>query len=173
MESMNPVSKLRALAGRYRHAILVLLIGLGLMLLPTGKTEEQTAGTDSAQLHLQTEPAEEDLEARLEQILGRISGAGEVEVLLTEAVGREILYQTDEETDADGESSQKSVSTVIIEDSDSSESGLIRRTDPPVYQGAVVVCQGGDDPQVRLAIVEAVRCATGLGADQITVVKMN
>ena len=37
----------------------------------------------------------------------------------------------------------------------------------------VVLCQGADAPSVKLAIVEAVRCVTGLGADQISVQKMN
>lgn len=170
MESINVLSRLRGLAGKYKHAILVLLIGLGLLLLPTpGKEEAQEPSVSEAQ----TEPAaEDDLEARLEQLLSKISGAGEVEVLLTVRSGSEKVYQTDTESDSDDASSRQSVSTVIIEDGDNAESGLVRRTDPPVYLGAVVVCQGADDPKVKLAIVEAVRCVTGLGADQITVVKM-
>lgn len=169
MESMNPASKLRALAGRYKHAILVLLIGLVLMLLPIGEKEDQPEPVSS---QTQTQPEKTDLETRLAQILRCISGAGEVEVLLTERTGQETLYQTDEESDSDEASSRQNVSTVIVEDADNQESGLIRRTDPPVYLGAVVVCQGADNPLVKLAIVEAVRCVTGLGADQITVVKM-
>ena len=42
----------------------------------------------------------------------------------------------------------------------------------PTYLGAVIVCQGGDSPTVKLAIVEAVSNATGLSADKITVLKM-
>lgn len=42
----------------------------------------------------------------------------------------------------------------------------------PTYQGAIVVCQGADDPGVKLALVQAVASVTGLGTDQITVVKM-
>ena len=52
------------------------------------------------------------------------------------------------------------------------ESGLVRQTLGPVYRGAVILCQGADDPTVKLAVVEAVRCVTGLGADQISVQKM-
>lgn len=39
--------------------------------------------------------------------------------------------------------------------------------------GAVVVCQGADSVSVRLAVTEAVRCYTGLGADKIVIFKMN
>lgn len=158
---------LKALIGKYKHAILVLLIGLGLMLLPAGA---RTVPVPEEAIPVQTEEA--DLESRLSAILSRVSGAGEVEVLLTVRTGGETLYQTDENTDSGETASRNSVSTVIVEDESHRELGLVRRTDPPVYQGAVVLCQGADNPAVKLAMVEAVSCATGLGADQIKVVKM-
>ena len=39
--------------------------------------------------------------------------------------------------------------------------------------GAAVVCQGADASSVRLAVTEAVRTYTGLGADRIVIFKMN
>lgn len=167
MVNAHPLAPLRSLAGKYKHAIIVLLIGVALMLLPTG---DRAAPTPVETVPVRT--AESDLESRLSAILSRVSGAGEVEVLLTVRTGGETLYQTDEDRDSGESGSRSSVSTVIVEDESNQELGLVRRTDPPVYQGAVVVCQGADDPAVKLAIVEAVSCATGLGADQIKVVKM-
>ena len=41
----------------------------------------------------------------------------------------------------------------------------------PVYQGALVVCSGGDDPQVKLALYEAVSALTGLRTDKISICK--
>jgi hypothetical protein len=38
--------------------------------------------------------------------------------------------------------------------------------------GAVVVCQGADSASVRLAVAQAVRCYTGLGADHVEIFKM-
>lgn len=38
--------------------------------------------------------------------------------------------------------------------------------------GAVVVCQGADQPSVRLDVTNAVAAYTGLGSDQISVIKM-
>lgn len=162
MAVLNPAF-LRGLAGKYKHAILILLVGLALMLLPSGGNQRPEPEAPA----IQTE--EPDLEARLSALLRKIRGAGEVEVLLTVRTGGETHYQTDEDAQTDV---RRSVSTVIVEDENRQELGLVRRTDPPVYQGAVVACQGAEDPQVRLAIVEAVSCATGLGADRITVVRM-
>ena len=158
---------LRGLVQKYRHACIVLLIGLGLMLLPTGGNAHAPPEEPAV-----IQVPETDLESRLSAILSRVSGAGEVEVLLTVRTGSEVLYQTDGNSDTGDSTSRTSTSTVIVEDSSRQEIGLVRRTDPPVYQGAVVVCQGAEDPKVALAIVEAVSCATGLGADQIKVVKM-
>jgi stage III sporulation protein AG len=41
----------------------------------------------------------------------------------------------------------------------------------PTYRGALVVCRGGDRPEVKLAVTEAVAALTGLSADRITVAK--
>ena len=38
--------------------------------------------------------------------------------------------------------------------------------------GAVVVCGGAGDASVRLRVTRAVRCYTGLGADEIEIFKM-
>ena len=91
-----------------------------------------------------------------------------MEVLLTESQGPQTVYQLDEEKS--GENLRKN--TVLVTGEDRNETGLIRQTSPPVWQGAVIVCQGADDRKVRLAVVEAVKCVTGLGADRISVLKM-
>ena len=38
--------------------------------------------------------------------------------------------------------------------------------------GAVIVCDGANDPSVRLNVTNAVAAYTGLGSDKITVMKM-
>ncbi len=129
------------------------------MLLP-----ERTEPVESAPI-VESIPT---LEERLEALLGQIEGAGQVRVLLTEESGRETVFQTDSQIS--GES--RSDDTVLVEDNDRAEIGLVRQTLEPVYRGAVVLCQGADRPSVKLAIVEAVRCVTGLGADAISVLKM-
>ena len=108
-----------------------------------------------------------DMEERLEVILSGIEGAGNVQVLLTEESGRQTLYQTDVQAD----DSRRTEDTVLVEDAARTESGLVRQTLEPKYRGAVVLCDGADQSAVKLAIVEAVGCVTGLGADRICVLK--
>ena len=164
MEATAPKQRINALFGKYKYPILVALVGLGLMLLPS--EQGPTEPTESPRV------VECSLEEKLETLLGRIEGAGQVSVLLTEKEGSQTLYQTDSQTDADESGSRRTDDTVLIEDENRTESGLVRQTLGPVYRGAVILCQGADDPTVKLAVVEAVRCVTGLGADQISVQKM-
>ena len=89
--------KLWALVKEYRYAVIILVIGLILMLMPSGgkdKVEEPTPGLAQGQ----TEPLEE----RLGEVLSAVQGAGMVKILLTEALGGRTVYQTDtqERTDA-------------------------------------------------------------------------
>lgn len=166
MDAMTLLRKLIGAAGKYKYALVIVLIGMGLMLLPTGEDPAEQPPEET-----QTAVAD-DLEARLSQVLSQISGAGRVEVILTLRTGAETVYQSDTQSDQDTERRQESADTVLVEDAQNRETGLVRRVDAPAYRGALVVCQGADQPSVRLAIVEAVACLTGLGADQISVVKM-
>lgn len=160
--------KLTALIKKYRYVILVLFIGLALMAIPSRESISEPA----------VEPAETKpeksitVEEELAQILSQVDGAGDVRVLLTVAVGEETVFQTNEDVSVDADSSSTQISTVTISTSDRDEYGLVRLTNPPVYKGAIIVCQGADDPQIQLAIVDAVSKATGLGADRISVLKM-
>ena len=155
--------KLRAadLFKKYRFVLVVLLAGVILMTLPEKKQEQPAVS-------ITQEPISASVQDSLEEILSRIQGAGKVNVLLTEYKGKETLYQTD--TQRTGDSLR--TDTVLVSGADREDSGLVRQVNPPVYLGALVVCQGGDRPGVKLAIVEAVMSVTGLSSDKITVLKM-
>ena len=146
---------------QYRYVVLLLMLGVLLMLLPKKQETEPEAPVNVPE-------SVDSLEEELARILTRIRGAGRVEVLLTEYAGSETLYQTDADRTADSLRED----TVVVSDRERGESGLVRQVIPPRYMGAVVVCQGGDNPAVKLAILEAVSRATGLKSNQISVLKM-
>ena len=113
-----------------------------------------------------------DTGQRLAQILAQIEGVGKVNVMLTVAESEKTLYQSDEDVTTGDNSSSVRQETILINDSDRNQQALITQVISPKYQGAVIVCQGADIPIVKWAVVEAVSKATGLGADQISVLKM-
>jgi stage III sporulation protein AG len=146
---------------------LILLIGLLLMVLPGKREDKEKMVSESIVSDAKADPSKE-----LAQILGRIQGVGKVEVLLTVKVGETTIYQTDEDISTSENGSTVRKETVIITGADRQQQALVTQILSPEYLGAVIVCQGGDSTQVRLAVVEAVSKATGLGADKITVLKM-
>ena len=166
MDWINITAKTRSLAGKYKYVLLILLVGILLMTLPEKTLEE----TESVTVSHKTESHSKAEE--LEEILAQIAGVGKVRVMLTEAAGSETIYQTDEDRSQSSDSESLRIETVIVSDSDRTENGLVRTIVPPVYLGAIIVCQGGDSPVVRLSIVQAVSNVTGIGTDRITVVKM-
>ena len=150
-----------------RAVALVVLLGVLLMLLPTGKTESKKPQQQAA-----VSQPRESLETRLEQILSQVSGAGNVRVLLTQERGETTVHQLDLQEVTDGDRREIRQDTVTVTGSDRQQEGLLTQVEAPRYRGAVVVCQGGDNPTVRLSVVEAVSGATGLPSNRITVLKM-
>lgn len=134
----------------------ILLLGVLLMTFPQKQEKNKSIPLESIK--------EISLEDRLSAALSLLDGAGQVKVLLTEAKGKQTLYQSN----LSGERSE----TVILNDGSRVQSGLVARIDPPEYMGAIVLCQGAGKASVRLSIVEAVANATGLSYDRISVLKL-
>lgn len=166
MELRKLLKELPKKIGKYRYAILVLVIGLILMMIPA-KKEGTTTPTET--VTFQQEKSEEQI---LAEILSKVEGAGSVQVMLSVREGEQIIYQTDDSGSSGTESTSYQKKTVIISTEQKNQQGLICQTIPAVYQGAIVLCQGADDPAVRLAITEAVSKITGLGMDRVVVLKM-
>jgi len=164
MEISKIQGKVKEYVGKYKYAALVLLVGLALLLIPSKKNDVKKVETPQITANIQQNLTQDSLV----EILQSIQGAGKVKVLLSMATGEETVYQTDAETSS-GDNSHK---TVILTDSQRNETGLVRQINPAGYRGAIVVCQGADNPAVRLAITQAVCKITGLGADAICVLKM-
>ena len=161
MEEQDAALDLKSIFKKYRWAAAVLLLGIFFMALP----EKQSATTGVTE----APAAAPCIQQELENLLQNLEGAGKVRLLLTEAAGAQTYYQKDVDEKSDG---QMRSDTVLITSADRSQAGLVQRTDPPRYLGAVVLCQGAGDPKVKLAVVDAVATATGLGADRISVWKM-
>ena len=159
------MGKLQRAAEKYRYFLIELLVGILLMALPQKKPEGPVT---EEPVHNGEAEFRQKLEQELAAMLSLSEGAGSVRVLLTEAQGEQVRYQCDEDL-AEGDRRSK---TVLVRSSDRVESGLIRQIDPPRFQGALVLCQGGDRAAVRLAIVKAVTGVTGLSSDRVTVLKM-
>ena len=163
--------KLRApleVLNKYKYVLLVAALGVVLLLWPGSKAEEKApeSGSPSG-----GEAELRKTEAAMEEILGKISGVGRVDVMLTLQSGSELVlaeegslrYSGDSRTPDSYERSNKPVT--------SSGGVVVTQEMYPRYRGALVVCDGGGNDSVRLQIISAVSALTGLGSDRIAVVK--
>ena len=156
---------------RYKYAALVALIGAVLLLWP-GSSKAETAEVSAQSIHVVTA---EELPGQMEEILSNISGVGQVKVLLTLDSDGERQLAQDTELRYSGavsapEDYARTSSTVLLE-GDTGDASLVVKTVYPTYRGALVVCTGGDRPEVQLTVTKAVAALTGLSSDRITVAK--
>ena len=161
-------NQLSSLWKKYKYALLIVLAGVLLMLLPTGgksAVKQQSAPPGSADSF-----SLEDTERKMETILGQIDGVGRLQVMLTLSAGSQLQLASDLDTSgsAEGRSRQE---TVTLNRGSGYQEVIVTRQFYPVYRGAVIVCQGAGNAAVRLAVTEAVSALTGLSADKITIVK--
>lgn len=166
MEIKAYAEKIKPFWNKFKYAIIILFVGIALLLIPE-KREQETKNT----VTVKSENQNINLDA-LTNILRSVDGAGDVKVLLSTALGEETIYQTNKDTTVSTDGNTTKVETVIVTDTQRNETGLITQINPPVYLGAIVVCQGADSPTVRLALTQAVAKITGLGTDNICVLKM-
>ncbi len=157
--------KISAFFDKYKYVLLVIVLGLTLMLWPTKESKTQTVEPS-------VQPVQKvSITEELCNILGQIHGVGRVRVMITEQSGSQTHYQTDSSGTQSADSTTNDSRTVLVTEG-GSESGLVTSVSPPVYLGAIVVCQGADDPAVRLAVFQAVSSVTGITTDRISVLKM-
>ena len=151
---------------KYRFVALILLVGLVLMLLPTSGEKKESACEEHSEAYslLQTEQ-------RLESLLRNMQGVGQVNVMLTLKSGSTLELAKDSSTSVRDNETKRESDIVTVSRGSGSEEVVVTQERYPVYQGAVVVCEGGGNSAVRLAVIDAVSVLTGLGSDKITVVQ--
>ncbi len=161
--------KLISYVKKYKYVALVVLAGVVLMLLPSGKGAQQTVSDQPVNVSEVYSLAE--TEKRLEQLLGRIRGVGQVQVMLTLKSGSSLQLAENRSTSLRDAENRQDRDVVTLNRGSGYEDVVVTEQTYPVYQGAVVVCQGAGDSSVNLAVIQAVSVLTGLGSDKITVVQ--
>ena len=127
----------------------------------------------------------DDIESKLENILGKIKGVGNVKVVITYSQTSEIIpmYNEDssqkstEETDSGGGSrvvnEVTSKKDIVYEENNGVKTPITKSIINPTIEGAIITAQGADNAQTKANIIQAVEAATGLATHKIQVFKMN
>lgn len=145
---------------KYKLVLLIALAGVVLMLIPAGREGKKEA---NPVVEVKTVFSLEDYEVRLSQVLSSMKGVGKVRVMLTLKSGEETVYAIDENA---------AYSKIVLKGSGQGSEPVIVKVISPVFEGAVVVCEGGGSSLVAYRVTEAVSALTGMKSDKIRVVPM-
>ena len=160
---------------KYRALLIVLLAGVLLL---------ASAGWPGSGRHdpvQETAPAVADeegfslsaFEESLNQKLAAIEGVGRVELMLSLDQTEEAVYAVNtRHTDSKAGGQSYESDLTVVSDGSYGETPVTVKNLLPTFRGAVVLCDGADNAEVRLAVTQAVTTVCGIGADKVTVLKM-
>ena len=127
-----------------------------------------------------------ELEGRLEEILRKVSGIGEVEVMITLKASKEQIPLKDvpytqeslEEVDGEGGSRvdnriQKEESTVLVTNEDGKAQPYILQEREPEVEGILVIAEGGDNVLIIRDIMESAEVLFNIPMHKVKVMKMS
>jgi len=152
--------KITGFLKKYKLILLIALVGVVLMLIPIGSDSGEETGTV---VKIESAFSLEEYESELESILSSVQGVGKVKVMLTLKTGEETVYAIDESA---------SYNKIVLKGSGQTSEPVVVKIISPVFEGAVIVCEGGANSLVAFRVTEAVEALTGLKSDKISVVPM-
>lgn len=118
------------------------------------------------------------LEKDILKLLNLMEGVGGVEVLITLENGVENIYVTEESFTTDTATNNLETSTqkrtgettaLLVEDANGRKQALIKTVKQPQIRGVLIVCEGGDNIQIKARVTEAVKALLNISSTRIYV----
>lgn len=154
---------------------------------PTSDPNKKLATTIEEGIAEETVQASSSLykiDTELEEILCKIEGVGEVNVMITYSqTSQTVPLYNEDRTTKDTEETDKSGGTRKITESDSKKDIIFKESDgekqpitqsiiSPRIEGAIIAAKGAANVDVKTKIVQAVEAVTGLATHKIQVFEM-
>ena len=163
--------------------ILILIIAL-----PTDTKEKKQAEKSKENISKENntmEASKDEIERKLEDILEKIDGAGDVKVMITyQDSGTQVVEKDKntsenslEESDSTGgvrsTKEQQLQESTVYEEADAGNTPFVSKELLPKVEGILIVASGGDNQKVKPNISEAVLAFFQVEAHRIKIVKMS
>lgn len=139
-------------------------------------------GVELAEKEIDIQNKEENLEEKLEKILSKISGVGDVSVLLTYSETSSVIpvYNINSSSSVVKEKDETGEISKVTENeneekeviTDTSSKIVVEKKILPIVLGAIVTAEGGGNTQIKSNIISAVEAVTGLASHKIQVFEM-
>lgn len=165
-----------------KYVFIIGIIGILLILLSTFIPKNETP-TSNEITQIDTETYTKNLEEKIQTLVSKIDGVGNVDVMITLENGVEYVYANSEKKSTDNTqdytSGSPSKSTdknsaeqdVVMVDGNDGKQALVVTEKEPTVKGVVVVCDGGDNLKVVQNITDAVTTALNITSNRVSVVK--
>ena len=171
----------------YYNILFVIFLGIMLLIISgmfdSNKKEdksidykEQTLNTDITE-----DSYEKQLEKRLEEILSKVQGVGNVDVMIVLESGKEIVTKDDniKENGTTNEEALNGDKRQITTDKSQSSTVKISGDEPlvlkelsPKISGVLIVAQGGGNVEIKNTLIEATNALLGVEMHKIEVLEM-
>lgn len=162
----------------FKIKLLILFI-MGVVFLYIGNfpyfKNEKPVSTDINEKNQETEK-DDNLEKRLKNILSKVDGAGNVDVMITYQSNKEIVVakKTDEETETDNSKMRQNIKNeyVIMQSEKGGDEPLVLKEMSPSIEGVLIVAEGGDNIVVKDGLLKATEALLGVPPHKIEILKM-
>lgn len=112
------------------------------------------------------------LEEKTEDIISSIDGVGECKVMITLKESNESVYAKNvDEQSRDGYYSENN--EYVLYEGENGETPVLIKQYYPQVQGVVVVCDGGDNVEVKEQIISSITSLYGISSSHISISKIN
>ena len=145
----------------------------------------ESQDTPSGTSELQNNNIKNELESKLEKILSKIQGVGEVQVCINYQESAEVVAMynensktsSTEETDTSGGTRKiEEIDTqkdIIYKENNGEKTPITKKVIQPKIEGAIITAEGANNAETKTNIIQAVEAVTGLATHKIQVFEMN
>ena len=159
-------------------AVICVLALIVISVMPDGKKEEANVSTDPEVKTSASEKEQKDLESKLTQILSKINGAGDVDVMITFQSSEEVVpaynsnttTETTKEQDSSGgeRTTTSSTENKTMITSNSNEPVILKTSEAEI-KGVIVVASGANDQAVKELLYDAVKTSLQISCHQVEI----
>lgn len=146
---------------KYRIFILG-IVGLALLILPGVISSQNNESSSST--NMDVEYYSDKIEDKIAHLLAFARGVGNVRVVVTLDCSDETVYAQNTDVKGEGYSGE-----YVIISNDGEEGGVRVKEIYPKIRGVAIVCDGGDNIEVKKRVTELVSAALGISSGKIAV----
>ena len=165
---------------RLKIIVAIGLIGIALIFMSTlfegGDEDNKDEAVPNDIVSTDTSAYKKQLEKELYELLSRISGVGEVKVMITIEGTTEDVYAEELSTDKNVTSDKTSESyenKIVVVENNGNKEALVRKIVKPQVSGVAIVCQGGDNLSVQERVYKAVSTVLNIPTSRICVAPLS